>query len=85
MLIVFQITVGEVHPVKENGIRDIIKAYSKLVQDKMTQKLVVFVIPMHGPLCSEQPLHTVDDKVMERIPKELEGLEQYVCEYKLKA
>jgi len=84
-LLFFQITVGEKHPVKANGLCEIIEAYSEHIQKNINQKIVAFIIPMFGPLCSVQPLHTVDDKVMQKIPSVLQDLEQYVCEYKLEA
>jgi hypothetical protein len=83
VLFVLQMTVSKKHLIKANGLRDIVLAYSLDVQNALNKKLLGFVIPMHGALDSVQPLHTRDGKVIERIPTEVEGFEQYVCEYKI--
>jgi hypothetical protein len=83
VLFVLQMTVSKKHPIKANGLRDIVLAYPLDVQNALSKKLLGFVIPMHGALDSVQPLHTRDGKVIERIPTGVEGFEQYVCEYKI--
>jgi len=83
LLLIFQMTVGEEHSVKANGLCAIIEAYPDYVKQRMNKKILAFVIPMFGPLRTVQKLHTSDDKVIQKIPSELKDLEQYICEYKI--
>jgi hypothetical protein len=83
VLIVLQMTVSENHPIRANGLRDIALAYPLDVRNALSKKLLGFVIPMDGALRSIQPLHTRDGKIIERIPVEVQGFEQYVCQYKI--
>lgn len=70
-----QITVGENHPVKVNGLHDIILAYSDFIQQRIIKKLLVFVTPLDGKLNSVQPLHTQQNKVAQVIPKLVQEFE----------
>ena len=58
ILVVFQITVGESHPVKNNGLQKIVQAFPKDVRDKITDKFLVFVIPAYGVLDKVQKIVT---------------------------
>ena len=58
LLVVLQITVGKSHPVKGNGLHDILLAYSEDVRKQVVSKALVFVVPAHGELHGKQPLHT---------------------------
>ena len=58
MLVVFQITVGESHPVKNNGLQKIVQAFPKDVREKITDKFLVFVIPAYGVLDKVQKIVT---------------------------
>lgn len=78
-LVVLQITVGETHPVKVNGLHDIILAYSEEIRNRIRKKLLVFVTPLDGKLNSVQPLLTQQGKVIREIPPLARGFEQYVC------
>lgn len=78
-LVVLQITVGEKHPVKVNGLHDIILAYPEFIQQRIEKKLLVFVTPVDGKLNSVQPLHTQQNKVALTIPQLVQGFEQCVC------
>ena len=77
ILAVLQITVGKKHPVKTNGLKKIVAAFPPVVQDSITEKILLFVNPKHGQLCSLQPWHTQQDKVMTMAP----GFEQFVCRH----
>lgn len=81
VLLVLQMTVGDNHPVKANGLRDIVLAYPLDVRNDLRNKLLGFVIPLHGALNSTQPLHTQGGRAIERIPTEVQGFAQYVCRY----
>jgi hypothetical protein len=84
VLIVLQMTVGAKQPIKANGLKDIVLAYPLDVQNALSKKVLGFVIPAEGTLNSKQPLlHTRGGKVIERIPTEIQGFEQYVCKYKI--
>jgi hypothetical protein len=48
LLVIFQTTVGKSHPVKVNGLHDILLAFPERVRNKITHKFLVFVIPKHG-------------------------------------
>eukprot|EP00349_Pseudokeronopsis_sp_Brazil_P005188 CAMPEP_0202968314 /NCGR_PEP_ID=MMETSP1396-20130829/13571_1 /ASSEMBLY_ACC=CAM_ASM_000872 /TAXON_ID= /ORGANISM="Pseudokeronopsis sp., Strain Brazil" /LENGTH=299 /DNA_ID=CAMNT_0049694489 /DNA_START=464 /DNA_END=1360 /DNA_ORIENTATION=- len=76
-LLVLQMTVASTHPVKVNGLKEIVLAYSLEVQYALTRKLIVFVIPQNGELRTLQPLHTQTGKVAEVIPAQVEGFEQF--------
>jgi hypothetical protein len=78
-LVVLQITVGENHPVKVNGLHDIILAYPEFIQHKIIKKLLVFLTPSDGKLNSIQPLHTKQNKVAQAIPNLVKGFEQCLC------
>ena len=58
-LVVFQITVGESHPVKVNGLDNIVEAFPEGVRKNITDKLLVFVTPNYGTLDKVQALHTI--------------------------
>lgn len=79
LLVVLQITVGENHPVKVNGLHDIILAYPEFVQQRIIKKLLVFATPLDGKLNSVQPLHTQQNKVAQVIPNLVKGFEQCFC------
>lgn len=83
VLLGLQMTVSETHPIIANGLKDIVRAYPLDVQSRLSKKLVGFVTPVNGCLLSMQPIHTRDGSVMEQLPTEVEGFEQYVCEYNL--
>lgn len=79
LLVVLQITVGENHPIKVNGLHDIVLAYPEFIQQRIIKKMLVFVTPLDGKLNSVQPLHTQQNKVAQVIPKLVQGFEQCVC------
>ncbi len=82
-LAVLQMTVGETHPVKVNGLHDILLAYPEEIQKRIVEKMLIFVTPLDGKLNSVQPLHTQDNKVADSIPQLVKGFKQYVCRIKL--
>jgi hypothetical protein len=83
MLVVLQMTVGAVHPIKVNGLRDIVLAYPMQIRSELVSKVLVFVTPTDGALDGQQPYHTQDGKVPQRFPIEVEGFVQHKCEYKI--
>jgi hypothetical protein len=83
MLVILQMTVGKVHPIKVNGLRDIVLAYPMQIRDALVSTVLVFVTPIDGALVGQQPCHTQDGKVAERFPIEVEGFVQHKCEYKI--
>ena len=82
-LVIFQITVGKSQPVKVNGLLNILRAFPKDVTDKITQKLLVFVIPKHGALNAEQTLHTQKGKESVVMPDIVRGFQQYVYRHEI--
>jgi hypothetical protein len=79
-LIVLQVTVGEKHPVKANGLKEIFQAFPVDIKARITRKVIIFVTPMEGKLRTLQPLHNQDDKVMAlaNIPHDARNFEQWV-------
>lgn len=83
LLVVFQVTVGNSHPVKVNGLHEILMAYPEIIRKKITQKALVFVIPKHGTLDRDQKLQTQKGKEAVRLPTIVEGFKQYVYRHKI--
>lgn len=86
VLVVLQMTVGRTHPIKVNGLRDIVLAYPMRIRNALVRKLLVFVTPVHSALNAQQPYHTKDGKVAQRFPVEVAGqigFTQYKCEYSM--
>mmetsp|Transcript_14848 Transcript_14848/g.13426 ORF Transcript_14848/g.13426 Transcript_14848/m.13426 type:complete len:93 (-) Transcript_14848:98-376(-) len=81
-IIVLQFTVAEKHPVKVKGLKRIIAAYSKDIQNNITRKFLIFVTPLHGKLNSIQPYH-VDGKVAVHIPRDIKKFEQCTFRYEI--
>jgi hypothetical protein len=80
LLVVLQITVGKSHPVKVNGLHDILLAYMQDVKKNVVSRALVFVLPAHGELDKEQALHTQKDEPMNstRVPVVVRDFKQYV-------
>jgi hypothetical protein len=80
VLVVLQITVGKSHPVKVNGLHDILLAYLQDVRAHVVSKALVFVLPAHGELDREQALTTQKEEQMDsaRVPIVVRGFKQYV-------
>jgi predicted Rdx family selenoprotein len=79
MLIVLQITIAERHPVKVNGLKVIVNAYSEQMKANITRKIILFVIPVDGELRTCQPLHTQNNRFVEdaKLPPEAKNFEQW--------
>ena len=78
-LVVFQITVGESHPVKVNGLDNIVNAFPEDVRKNITDKLLVFVTPKYGTLDKVQVLHTMKGvKFSGPLPDNVKDFQQYV-------
>jgi hypothetical protein len=84
-LVVLQVTVGEQHPVKANGLKCIFQAFRADLKEQILRKVIIFVTPNEGSLCTWQPLHNQNGKVMTsaNIPLEARNFEQWVCRYHL--
>lgn len=82
-LVVLQITVGKEHPIKVNGLHDILLAYSQNIRRKIKHKAIVFIIPKHGVLDQEQTLTTKKERPITNIPNIAQGFKQYVFRYEL--
>jgi len=78
LLVVFQITVATSHPVKINGLHDILLAFPENVRSKITQKFLVFVVPTHCPLDKAQTLYTQKNAHAKLVPNIVKGFKQYV-------
>ena len=80
MLVVLQITVGKSHPVKVNGLHDILLAYPQNVRAHVVSKALVFVLPAHGELDREQALTTQKEEQMDsaRVPVVVRDFKQFV-------
>jgi hypothetical protein len=80
LLVVLQITVGKSHPIKANGLNDILLAYQADVKAAVVSKALVFVLPAHGELDKEQALHTQKEEQMDsgRVPMAVRDFKQYV-------
>jgi hypothetical protein len=83
LLVVLQITVGMSHPVKANGLHDILLAYSEGVRKHVVNKALVFVIPAHGELQGEQPLHTQKGNQINCLPVAVRDFKQYVYRHQI--
>lgn len=80
LLVVLQITVGKSHPIKVNGLHDILLAYLEEVRVQVVSKALVFVLPAHGQLDREQALQTKkgENMVSTRVPVAVRDFKQYV-------
>jgi hypothetical protein len=81
LLVVLQITVGTSHPVKANGLHDILLAYIEDVRVQVVSKALVFVLPAHGEFHGRQPLHTLKGKKIDGssyVPVAVGDFKQYV-------
>ena len=83
VLVIFQITVGKSHPVKVNGLRDILLAYPKVVRNKITSKALVFVTPKYGCIDKKQNLCTQKNTVSSNMPRVVRGFQQFVYRYEI--
>ncbi len=83
LLVIFQITVGKSHPVKVNGLHDILLAFPERVRNKIIHKFLVFVIPKHGTLDKDQKLHTQKDEEVIVVPLIVRGFQQYVYRHEI--
>jgi len=84
-LIALQITVSERHPIKLGGLRDIIAAFPRTIQEQICAKLLVFVTPLDGKLVSAQPFHTRQNKVAgaDELPFFVQGFEQFIYRHSI--
>jgi hypothetical protein len=82
-LIVLQMTVGQKHPIKANGLQTIVMAYEERSRSLLKKKVLGFVIPVDGKLHGVQALHNQDGKVIQKVPKEVKDFKQFVCRYKI--
>eukprot|EP01031_Cornospumella_fuschlensis_P032164 gene32164-38904_t len=78
LLVALRITVGKAHPVKVNGLHDILLAYTNDVRAQVVSKALVFVLPAYDELDGEQALHTQKEENMDsaRVPVAVRDFEQ---------
>jgi len=77
VLVVFQITVGAVHPIKSNGLNTIFKSFNK----NITLSLLVFVTPTSDRLIVEQKIVTKRDNEIKRMPDCVKNFKQCYLRY----
>jgi hypothetical protein len=87
MLVVLQVTVAASHPVKANGLVDIVDAFPEALQSNIKKKALLFVKDAHGTFDKEQAIVNQARKVMApmNIPIKIRDFEQYVCSYLISA
>jgi hypothetical protein len=81
ILVVFQIAVAEHCAVKAKGFEAIVQAIAPHVRQKLTQKMLCFVTPLHSKLCTVQSYHNDDETVSEILPAEVNDFQRYVVNY----
>ena len=57
-LVILQVTVGEKHPVKANGLKEIVRAFPESTRSLIARKVIIFVTPLDGKLNTVQALHS---------------------------
>ena len=88
ILIVLQVTVAEMHPIKANGLTYIYHAFTESIRQQINRKIIVFVTPVDGKLRTKQPLHTQGRTTFKRdqdIPAEAINFEQWVYRHRVTA
>lgn len=86
MLIVLQVTVGESHPIKTNGLKVIVEAFPRDIKDKFVRKIILFVIPKDGKLKgNEQEFHNQQGRPItkDKIPLAARDFEQWVYQHEI--
>ena len=63
-LIVMQVTIASSHPVKMNGLKTICDCFGN-TQVNITDKILIFITPIHGTLNSKQNLHSTQNTKVE--------------------
>ena len=81
VLLVFQMTVPEAHPVKANDLVKITKAFPVATRMGFQRKIIVFVMPFQGKLRHWQPLRTRKGKVFRDLGTQ--NFEQWTYRYYL--
>ena len=76
-LLVFLVTVAERHPVKANGLKDIVRALNEKTRLLIARKVVVFVTNLDGKLTTVQDLESQKSKVLSAL-SEIRDFEQWV-------
>ena len=82
-LIIFQITVGEVHSVNTNGLKTIINAYPENIRKQIERSFLVFLTPNNNRLNSKQRLVTQMGTDSTQIPSCVQEIVQCYCRYTL--
>ena len=77
-LVVFQFTVKKSHPVKVRGLNSIVLSLTEDVRNKITRKVLLFVIPQCGELNENQMLINQECQEETDLPLAVQGFEQYV-------
>jgi hypothetical protein len=79
LLMVLQFTMGMSHPVKANGLHDILFAYSGDVRVQVVSKALVFVLPARGEL--QQKGKRVEDSSC--VPVAVRDFKQYMYRHEI--
>ena len=75
VLIVLQITVAAMHPIKASGLKHIYRAFTESIRKQIQRKLIIFVTPFDGKLKAKQRIYSQGDQ---DIPEEAKYFEQWV-------
>ena len=82
--IILQITIAEYYPVKLNGLKCILNAFSEEVRLSIERKIIIFVTPLDGKLRTIQSYHMGKDIVFKdnnTCHEEEDNFEQWVLRY----
>ena len=79
LLVVLQFIMGMSHPVKANGLHDILFAYSEDVRVQVVSKALVFVLPARGEL--QQKGEQMEDS--SSVPVAVRDFKQYMHRHRI--
>lgn len=80
-LVVLQITVASSHPVKANGIVNILKAFPAAIRARVTEKALVFINDYKAKIGVWQNFVSKYKKKLTKVPAVVKNFKQYVCAY----
>jgi hypothetical protein len=85
MLVVLQVTVAASHPIRANGLVDILGAFPEALRSNISKKALLFIKDAHGTFDKEQAILNKSGLVMAppNIRVEIRDFEQYVCSYRI--
>jgi hypothetical protein len=80
LLVVLQFIMGMSHPVKANGLHDILFAYSEDVRVQVVSKALVFVLPARGELLQQKGEQMEDSS---SVPVAVRDFKQYMYRHRI--